>query len=120
MLENEAHLKGNALITEESFGELLKSSLGDTYGRALKIFHNYGPNLSFDVTNVLVHALSQGQEKVDTVIKRLEKHYDKHLAYQDPRIRGAVKDNLLDVNPTQAEFLRICTDVLELKPNPNS
>lgn len=105
------------VVSEESFEELLKPKLEESYVRALDLFNNCGPNISFDVTNVLYLASSQGKEKLDEVLDRLEEHYEKHLYYQDPEIRGIVRDNLLDINPTEVVFLRICTDVLGLEPN---
>lgn len=119
-MERKGEQTSTALINLDTFRDLLKPLLGENYERALALFHNYGPNLSFDVTNVLMQASSQGKDKVNTVMQRLEKHYEEHLCYQDPRIRGTIKDNLLGVNPTEAEFLRICEDVLALKPNINS
>ncbi|MFC1710064.1 hypothetical protein ACFL0F_00180 [Patescibacteria group bacterium] len=107
------------IFSEETFKEILEPMLGDTYERALKLFRDCGPNLSFDITNVLHIASSQGEEKLDEVLERLEKHYNEHLAYQHPEIRGCVRDNLLGgINPTHAEFLRICSNVLGLEPNP--
>lgn len=103
-------------VTEAQFQGLLQSRLADLYPRALKVFLDYGYLLSFDVTNVLLHASNQRSEKVGQVLQILEEHYEKHLQFQHPEIRGTVEDRLLGVNKTQTLFLRICTDVLGLQP----
>lgn len=103
-------------ISEEEFRHLLRSKLGPDWKRALTVFRNCGPNLGYDVTNVLLHGADQ--EKVDEVLGILEEHYRSHLQYQHPEIRGMVGDVLLGVNPTEAMFLRICQYTLRLQPNP--
>ncbi|TSC92371.1 MAG: hypothetical protein CEN89_736 [Candidatus Berkelbacteria bacterium Licking1014_7] len=103
-------------IDEQQFRDILQSKLGAAWDRAFTAFRNYGPNLGYDVTNVLLHAADQG--KVDEVLGILEEHYQSHLQYQHPEIRGTVGDRLLGVNPTQAMFLRICQQTLGLQPNP--
>lgn len=103
-------------VTEAQFQDLLQSGIADLYPRALAIFRNYGPLLSFDVTNVLLHASDQGSEKVERILQMLEEHYAKHLQSQHPEIRGTVEDRLLGVNKTQTLFLGICSDVLSLQP----
>ena len=100
-------------VSEQQFCEILQSRLGDSWDRALIVFRNCGKNLAFDVTNVLDHAAKQG--KVDEVLDILEKHYEKHLSLQHPKIRGTVEDGLLGVNPTQSMFLRICQQTLGLQ-----
>ena len=95
-----------AKINEQKFRDILQPKLGASWDRALTIFRNCGPNLGYDVTNVLLHAADQG--KVDEVLGILEEHYQSHLYYQHPKIRGTVSDRLLGVNPTQAMFLRLC------------
>lgn len=100
-------------VSEQQFCEILQPKLGDSWDRALTVFRDYGENLAFDVTNVLDHAANQG--KVDEVLGILEEHYEKHLYFQHPEIRGTVKDNLLDVNPTEGMFLRICQQTLGLQ-----
>jgi hypothetical protein len=105
-----------AKISEQQFRDILQSKLGASWDRALSVFHNCGPNLAYDVTNVLLHATDQG--KVDEVLGILEEHYQSHLQFQHPEIRGTVSDRLLGVNPTQAMFLRICQQKLGLQPNP--
>lgn len=104
------------VIDEKLFEKLLKDRLGESWARARDIFVQYGPRLSYDVANVLLHAASQG--KAVEVIGILEEHFVSHLAYQHPDIRGTVSDGLLGVNPTQAMFLRLCRDTLQLQPNP--
>jgi len=103
-------------VSEENFRELLQPKLTESWDRALLVFNNYGPNLSFDVANVLLHAAGQGN--VDEILSLLEEHYEKHLQFQHPEIRGIVKDYLLNVNPTEEMFVRICTVNLKLQPNP--
>jgi hypothetical protein len=101
-------------ITEEQFEELFKAKLGGHYERALKIFKHYGTLLSWDVTNILFHAADQG--KVDTVLTELEKHWEEHIQFQHPEIRGTVNDAGTGVNKTQQMFLHLCQDILQLKP----
>ena len=103
-------------INEQQFSDILQTKLGAAWDRALTIFCNCGPNLGYDVTNVLLHAADQG--KLDKVLDILEEHYRSHLQYQHPEIRGTVSDRFLGVNPTQAMFLRICQQTLRLQPNP--
>ena len=105
-----------AKINEQQFCDILQSKLGVSWDRALTVFRDYGPNLGYDVTSVLLHAADQG--KVDEVLGILEEHYRSHLQHQHPEIRGAVGDRLLGVNPTQAMFLRICQQILGFQPNP--
>jgi len=105
-----------ARIDEKQFSDILQSNLGASWNRALAVFRNCGQNLGYDVTNVLLHAADQG--KVDEVLGILEEHYNNHLQYQHPEIRGTVSDRLLGVNPTQAMFLSICQQTLGLQPNP--
>ena len=105
-----------AKINEQQFRDILQSKLGASWERALAVFRNCGPNLGYDVTNVLLHAADQG--KVDEVLAIIEDHYRSHLQYQHPKIRGTVGDRLLGVNPTQAMFLRLCQQTLGLQPNP--
>ena len=102
------------IIEEEQFSILLKLKLGEQYERALNIFTNYGKNLSWDVVNVLLHAAAK--EKIEEVLSELEKHWETHLQYQHPDIRGTVEDKPLGVNKTQAMFLQICENILQLQP----
>ena len=74
--------------------------------------------LQFDIANVVLCAMEQGQEKVVNVLDLLEAHYSEHLNYQHPDIRGCVYDRLLGVNKTHVLFIKICTEVLGLQPNP--
>lgn len=103
-------------VNEKEFEEYLKTRLGSSWDRALEVFRNYGRNLTFDVTNVLMHAADQ--EKTEEVLEILERHYKSHLQYQHPEIKGTVRDNLLGTNPTEQMFLRICEYTLKLQPNP--
>jgi len=101
-------------VSEQQFRDILQPKLGASWDRALTAFRNCGENLGYDVTNVLLHAADQG--KVDEVLGTLEEHYQSHLSFQHPEIRGTVSDRLLGVNPTQAMFLRICQQTLGLQP----
>ncbi len=103
------------LVSKVEFQNLLQSTLGDLWPRAESIFEKYGERLSFDVTNVLLHATEQ--EKTNNVLLVLEKHYEEHLQFQHPRIRGTVRDALLGVNPTENMFLGICQYTLGLQPD---
>ncbi len=86
--------------------------LGIHTDRAVVVLNNFGPNLSYDVTNVLLHAVEK--EKVDEVLATMEKHWETHLHFHHPDIRGLVADGLLCVNPTKAMFVRICAHTLAL------
>jgi len=102
--------------SEQVFCNLLQDKLGHYWQRALKLFRDYGDNCSFDVANVLRHAVDK--HKIQEVVEILEEHYQSHLRFQHPDIRGIVGDGLLGVNPTHAMFLRICEQTLGLQPNP--
>lgn len=95
--------------------KILKEKLGSLYKRAEIIFISYGERLSFDVANILMHAADQGEEKIEEVLGLLEKHFDKHLAYQHRDVRGMVY-NSVGINETKVMFLDICEKVLGLKP----
>lgn len=101
-----------SLVSEEDFSRLLSVQLGDSWERAREVFRNCGMNLSYDVTNVLMHAVEQ--QKVDEVLTVLEEHYAHHLRYHHPEIRGTVE--VAGINPTNVLLLHICTDVLGLEP----
>jgi len=103
-------------VSEEEFETVLRAKLGSFWDRAIDLFRNCGPNLSYDVTNVLLLAVEQ--EKTDQVLSAIERHYEKHLKYQHPDIRGLVSNVLIGVNPTEVMFLDICTGVLGLQPTP--
>ena len=102
-----------AKVSEQQFSEVLQSRLGASWDRALTVFRNYGENLTYDVTNGLLHAADNG--KVDDVLGILEEHYQSHLQFQHPEIRGTVEERLLGVNPTRTMFLRICQETLGLQ-----
>ncbi len=99
-------------ITAEQFEQHVAkkiASQGDA-GRARRVFSSYGPALAWDATNVLMHAIDL--EKLPEVLVILEKHFDDHLKFQHPEIRGRVVDGA--VNQTKAMFRSICTDTLKL------
>ena len=77
-------------IEEQDFCQLLKLKLTDFWDRGLTVFRNYSPNLSYDVTNVMLHAVDQ--KKVDEVLCILEEHYETHLQFQHPDIRERSKE----------------------------
>lgn len=99
-------------ISAAQFESLLKSRLGDRLARAYAVFCNYGSHLSWDVANVLLHAVDK--KKVDEVLGILERHYTEHLQYQHPDIRGHVTDKLLGINVTEIMFVDICKKTLGL------
>lgn len=101
-------------ISEEQFKQYLENKLGNHYQRALTVFKNYGDKLSWDIVNVLLHAADK--QKTSEVLSILEKHWETHLQFQHPEIRGTVSG--LGGNPTQAMFIFICQDILKLQPNP--
>jgi len=90
---------------------MLKEKLGPFWDRALKVFRNYGKPWSYDVLNVLLHAADE--DKAPQVLEALENHWDGHLVFQHPDIRGKV---ILDgVNPTEKLFVAtICEGILGL------
>lgn len=112
----------DSLISFEKFEEIVKPELieledGEAlWARASTLFGNCSPNLSFDITNVMLHAVEQGAKKVDEVLSLLETHWEKHLKFQHPDICGMVKDRFLGVNPTKKLFLDICDHTLGLEP----
>lgn len=102
-------------ISIEHFTELMQERLGELFERARSIFEKYGEMLSWDVTNVLLYAADKG--KVDEVLEEMEKHWETHLQFQHPDIRGTVKSGMLGTNPTQEMFLKICRDILHIQPS---
>mgnify|MGYP001579401986 CR=1 FL=1 len=101
-------------IDVTQFSELLDKRLGVHFDRARSLFESYGPALSFDVTNVLMHAADQS--KGEAVLEALETHWNEHLQFQHPEIRGQVSG--LSGNPTALAFHTICTGMLGLQPSP--
>ncbi len=97
-------------VSESAFEELLKDKVQDYWDRALKMFHEYGPALAWDVTNVLLHGADQG--KTDEVLKTLEEHWSNHLYRQHPQMRGHFDE--LFGSPTKDMFQKICADTLSL------
>ena len=69
-------------ITKDKFKSVFKKRLHDLYGRAERVFDNFGVHLSWDVTNVLLHASDQGK-----VSEKLE---ERSLT-GDPNLYGAFK-----------------------------
>ena len=104
-----------AVVTEEKFRSALQSKVGDLWEGVFAVFTNFGPNLSFDVTNVMLYAVEQG--KVPEVLGVLEEHYEKVLQFQHPTVRGRVHNGFLKSNPTEVMFLHICSRILGLQPN---
>jgi hypothetical protein len=104
-------------VSEDIFRDVLGPKLGGEFERAVTVFKNYGHHLGLGVSNVLLHAVEQGN--VDEVLKVLEKHYDDHLKYQHPDIRGTVRNDL-GVNETKAMFTSLYIDVLGFEPQASS
>jgi len=102
-------------VSERQFRKTLRSKLGTSWDRALFIFRNCGPNLAYDVSNVLIEAVAEG--RVEQVLDILEEHYRNHLRYQDPKIRGIVGEGF-GINPTQTMFLRIYRKTLGFRSDP--
>jgi len=102
------------VVTKGMFKKLLKGRLGDLYDEAETILEDFGPFLSFDVANVLTHAADQGQDKVTEVLAILGRHFEEHLKFQHPDIRGTVRDDF-GINETEAMFLDVCRRVLTLQ-----
>ncbi|MBU3924415.1 MAG: hypothetical protein V1732_04985 [Patescibacteria group bacterium] len=102
------------VVTKEQFEKLFRNKLGGHYEHALTIFIQYGKILSWDVANVLLHAADK--DNVENVLAELEKHWEEHLQFQHPEIRGTVENRLFGVNETQTMFLQICKNVLQLQP----
>lgn len=100
-------------LNETRFREILGTKLGKFLDRAVTVLNNFGPKLSYDVANMMLHAADKG--KVDEVLTILEKHWEEHLHFQHPEIRGTV-ESLPGINQTQQTFLRICQEVLGLTP----
>jgi len=101
------------VVSEERFREVLGTKLGQHLDRAVTVLNNFGPKLSYDVANVMLHAVDKGNE--DEVLTILEKHWEEHLQFQHPEIRGTV-ESMPGVNQTQQTFLRICQQTLALTP----
>lgn len=99
------------VVNEEQFRELLGARLGQNIDRAICIFINFGPTLSYDVTNIMLHAVDRGKE--GEVLAILEEHWEKYLQFQYPR--GTV-ESMSGVNVTEQTFLRICQQILALTP----
>ncbi len=64
---------GVPLVSEQDFNGFLKEKLEDHYDRALKVFQDYGESVSWDIANVLFHAVDQ--QKIGEVLDTLEKHF---------------------------------------------
>lgn len=101
------------IVSEEQFREIMGTRLGQHLDRAVTTLEHFGPTLSFDVTNVMLHSIEQGKE--DEVLTILEAHWREHLQYQHPAIRGCLEDGL-GVSLTKQIFLRICQGTLALTP----
>ena len=100
------------IVTPESFRETFEEKLGDKFDKVLELFELYGEGLSVDFTNMFLHAADQ--DKVDEVLAILQAHYDDHLNFQHPDIRGSVSDSL-GVNRTHGMFQSLCTETLGLQ-----
>lgn len=101
------------IISERQFREVLEAGLGRYVdrARALTILKNFGERLSYDVTNIMLHAADK--DKAEEVLCILEKHWEDHLQFQHPEIRGTV-ESMPGINLTQRMFLDVCTETLAL------
>jgi hypothetical protein len=99
------------VVSEEKFREVFGPKLGQHIDRSVVVLNDFGPQLSYDVANVMLHAADKGKE--DEVLTILEKHWKEHLQFQHPDIRGTV-ESMPGVNQTQQMFLRICKETLAL------
>jgi hypothetical protein len=90
--------------------------LGSHAQRALKIFRDYGPNLSCDLAFIFSNALSQEERKIEVILDLLECHYRSVLVRQNLEFRGSAIENgfLERTNPTRAIIRAICRDILGL------
>ncbi|MDP4038856.1 MAG: hypothetical protein Q8P54_02760 [bacterium] len=104
---------GYHVISDEEFESALKELLGDYYSRAFEVSQKCGRFLTFDIINTLMWASDKG--KVEEVLDALEAHWQEHLVFQHPDIRGTVSD-ADGYNPTHAELRRICEKILQLEP----
>lgn len=100
------------VVTEEQFREILGAKLGQYADRAVSILNNFGPRLSYDVTNVMLHAVDKAKE--EEVLAILEKHWEEDLQYQHPEVRGTLER--ASGNKTQQTFIKICQETLALTP----
>ena len=100
-------------ISEEQFRALLGTKLGQHLERTVAVLTNFGPRLSFDVANVMLHAADKS--KVVEVLDILEKHWNEHLKFQHLEIRGLIAGEF-GINLTQQTFLKICQETLGLTP----
>jgi len=101
------------IVSEDRFRKVLGTKLGQYLDRAVSVLNNFGPKLSYDVANVMLHAVDKGKE--NEVLTILEKHWEEHLQFQHPNIRGTV-ESMPGVNQTQQMFIRICEQTLALTP----
>ncbi len=92
-------------VNEQTFRLVLERQLGDSFERALMVFQGYGKHLSYQVYYTMMFAVAYGE--VPNVLAVLEEHFDIHLYFQHPEIRGLVTDSLLGVNETLQLFSRI-------------
>ncbi|MCX6731887.1 MAG: hypothetical protein NTX55_02800 [Candidatus Parcubacteria bacterium] len=99
-------------ISKENFREIFEKKLGGFWGRALRVFQNYGENWAADIAIALYSAMEQ--EKVEEVLGMMERHWQKHLQYEKPEVRGSGRD--LFGNPTREMFKRIFDEILKLRP----
>ncbi len=73
-------------ISADRFVELMRDRLTiSQFSRALYIFNEFGPSLSWDVTKSLMHAAHQ--KKVDKVLNILELHLERELKDKDLEAR---------------------------------
>ena len=100
-------------MTLEEFKAAVDMMPAEHKTRVRALGENYGEALCYDLVNVLLHA--RDQDKMEEVLGILEAHYEKHLQFQHPDIRGQVSN--VGGNPTKRMFLSICQDILGLEPS---
>ena len=99
-------------ITEKQFIDLLSQKLDHVdLKRAVALFRNYGPATGAEVLNVLLHATER--RKVISVITALEIHWDRHLQFQHPYVRGTIRGPHGE-NATENMFLDVRSAILRL------
>ncbi len=102
-------------VSADQFRKILSAKRAEHVDRAVAILNNFGPRLSYDVQNVILHAVDKGKEKEHEVLTILERHWNEELQFQHPDIRGTV-ESMPGVNQTQQTFLRIYQETLALTP----
>lgn len=84
-------------IDETLFERTLRNRLGELYPRALPMFRNYGPALSWQVTSALALASRRGNaETVERALGDLEKFWAERLSLFAPESRQPEQELIRD------------------------